>query len=182
TFTVTVDTGDLTGVETIDQTLGDAATATEQRDDTPVQQADEQRGALHGRSILFCEDGPDNQRIVSHYLRRAGADVTLADNGREGVEAVDARGTPGFDLILMDMQMPELDGYAATRALRRQGVDTPIVALTAHAMASDRQKCLDAGCDDHATKPIDRDALIATCVEWAGAKSDATPDGLNAAA
>jgi PAS domain S-box-containing protein len=114
-------------------------------------------------SILFAEDGPDNQLLIRHVLQRAGAAVTVADNGRIAVEkalAADQAGTP-FDLILMDMQMPELDGYDATRLLRQKGVRTPIVALTANAMSGDREECLAAGCNDFATKPIDVPDLLA---------------------
>ncbi len=122
---------------------------------------------LRGR-ILLAEDGEDNQRLISHHLRAAGADVVIAEHGRRALEliaAADAAGQP-FGLLVSDMQMPEMDGYTLARTLRAQAHAIPIIALTAHAMADDRQKCLDAGCDDYASKPIDRGALIATCARW----------------
>ena len=123
---------------------------------------------LEGMRVLYCEDGIDNQRIVAFALRKAGAEVELVDNGRIGIETflrASDNGDP-FDLILMDMQMPEMDGYAATRELRKLGVRIPIIALTAHAMVSDREKCMVAGCDDYAAKPIERQALVALCSRW----------------
>jgi signal transduction histidine kinase/ActR/RegA family two-component response regulator len=113
--------------------------------------------------ILLAEDAPDNQRLISFMLEKAGADVTIADNGQVALtEALAARheGRP-FDVILMDIQLPVLDGYQATSQLRRRGYHGPIIALTADAMGSDREKCLDAGCDDFAAKPIDRKTLLA---------------------
>jgi two-component system, sensor histidine kinase len=122
-------------------------------------------------SILLAEDGPDNQRLISHILTKAGAEVTIVDNGKKATDAARAAAKAGhpFDLILMDMQMPVMDGYEATMALREEGYTGWIVALTAHAMASDRQKCLNAGCNDYATKPIQRQEFFATLAKYVGA-------------
>ena len=122
---------------------------------------------LCGR-ILLAEDGDDNRRLITYHLARAGADVTVAENGRIALDAILAAQQAGqpFDLLVTDMQMPFMDGYALARALRKQHVPIPIIALTAHAMAEDRTKCIDAGCDDYVTKPIDRHALIAVCAAW----------------
>ena len=123
--------------------------------------------ALNGR-ILLAEDGKDNQRLLTFHLRKAGAEVDIADNGRIGLEMLEAaaaRGAP-YDVLLTDMQMPEMDGYTLARTLRSRGWTMPIIALTAHAMAEDRAKCVAAGCDDYASKPIDKTVLLATCAKW----------------
>ncbi|MES2791459.1 MAG: ATP-binding protein [Planctomycetota bacterium] len=112
--------------------------------------------------VLIAEDGPDNQRLIALYLRKAGATVSAVDNGQLAVAlalAEEASGTP-FDLILMDMQMPVMDGYEATERLRAAGFRRPIVALTAHAMTNARERSIASGCNDHATKPIDRIDLL----------------------
>ncbi len=117
---------------------------------------------LKGMQILLVEDGPDNRRLLTHILSKRGADVHTAVNGLECVNKIYPAGDVGLTphLILMDMQMPVLDGYQATRDLREKGCTIPIVALTAHARADDRDKCLAAGCDEFETKPINRDRLI----------------------
>jgi CheY-like chemotaxis protein len=113
---------------------------------------------LKGR-ILLAEDGRDNQRLLMAILGDAGAEVTLAENGRI---AVDLAASQPFDLILMDMQMPELDGYGAATELRNKGFNAPIIALTAHAMMEDRDKCLASGCSGYLTKPIDTESFLYT--------------------
>jgi len=121
---------------------------------------------LAGR-VLLAEDGPDNQRLIRHLLTGLGLEVDLVDNGKDAVDhALRARddGRP-YDLIFMDMQMPVLDGYAATTQLRAAGYRWPIVALTAHAMHEDFGRCIDAGCDDYASKPIDKARLHAVYLE-----------------
>ena len=124
---------------------------------------------LDGLRVLYVEDGLDNQRLVSVLLKKVGVDVTLAENGLIGyhaaMDAVAAE-TP-FDLILMDMQMPEMDGYEATRKLREESYDGSIVALTAHAMTGDRERCLEAGCDHYETKPINKQKLYAVVRSYA---------------
>lgn len=112
---------------------------------------------LSGR-ILVVEDGPDNQVLISFLLRKAGAKVEIAENGALGVEQALASRDAGqpYDLIIMDMQMPVMDGYAATSTLRESDWTGPIVALTAHALKEEADRCLAAGCDAYLRKPIER--------------------------
>ena len=157
TFTMEVGTGDADGSQMITampSNIGDASAPAGAPEGTGGQTI----------SVLVAEDGEDNQRLIAHHLRRAGMLVTLANNGREAVDlalAARKQGQP-YQVILMDMQMPEMDGYDATRHLRGEGWRGPIAALTAHAMSGDRQACIDAGCDHYLTKPIDRDTLLRT--------------------
>jgi PAS domain S-box-containing protein len=116
---------------------------------------------LSGR-ILLAEDGPDNQLLIASILRKRGATVVVAANGRLAIEfalAAMQAGSP-YDLILMDMQMPEVDGMAATAHLRGKGYGGPIIALTANAMAGTRERCMQAGCDNYMTKPIQVPAFL----------------------
>ena len=115
--------------------------------------------------ILLVEDVQFNQVLISTVLKKAGADVAIADNGLVACEMVEKAENGGhpFDLVLMDMQMPVLDGYQASRRLRAAGCSLPIIALTAHAMEGDREKCIEAGCTEYLTKPLDRRLLLQLC-------------------
>ena len=157
TFRVTIATGPLVGVRLLDRP---AEAAVGKPEVGPVSVFGL---TLPACRILLAEDGPDNQRLLSALLRKAGAEVVVAENGQIAVEKAWAARERGiaFDVILMDMQMPVLDGYEATRSLRQKGYGGLIVALTANAMSQDRERCLQAGCDDYASKPIDRRQLIA---------------------
>ena len=139
-------------------------------------------GSLGGR-VLLAEDGEDNQELLGNHLRTAGAEVTLAHNGRVAVDRVKAAlaASVPFDLVLMDMQMPELDGYGATRELRAAGVATPIVALTANAMAEDRGKCLAAGCTEYLAKPVERHQLLEMIARFLPKAGGAKPQAADAA-
>jgi CheY-like chemotaxis protein len=122
---------------------------------------------VHGR-ILFAEDGLDNQRLISFLLKKAGATIDIADNGQVALELLSKVNESNitYDLLLTDMQMPVMDGYMLASTLRSRGIKMPIIALTAHALSDDRQKCLDAGCDDYLSKPIDKNTLLAVCAKW----------------
>jgi PAS domain S-box-containing protein len=156
TFTVTIETGSLEGGRLLD------LSSTPMRH-VPLSSVETSASAsrLEGR-VLLVEDGPDNQRLIAFVLTKAGAVVTIVENGLIALDtALSARnaGYP-FDVIVMDMQMPVMDGYEATRRLRAAGYVGPILALTAHAMAGDDAKCLAAGCDGYLTKPIDRHKFL----------------------
>lgn len=108
--------------------------------------------------VLVAEDGEDNQRLIRHFLGKAGLNVEIVENGQLAIERITE--DPNFDIVVMDMQMPILDGYAATRELRKLGFTLPILALTAHALAGDKERCLEAGCSEYLTKPINRTRFL----------------------
>lgn len=160
TVSVEIATGDITSEELIEpadiftyttSTTGHASTWSQTR-----------QNRLQGVSVLLAEDGADNQKLISFLLKSEGASVTIAANGQEALDIVEKCGHAAFDAVLMDMQMPVLDGYESTKQLRIRGFTGPIVALTAHAMADAKTRCLNAGCSEYLTKPIDRQTLIST--------------------
>jgi signal transduction histidine kinase/FixJ family two-component response regulator len=158
TFHVTIATGSVEGVAMID----------DQNEALASQPVQDKGNVTVDASVLLVEDGPDNQRLISFLLKKAGATVTVKENGLLGMQAALQAledGTP-FDVILTDMQMPVMDGYTATKKLRQLGYSRPIIALTAHAMKEDCQRCLDSGCDDYASKPVNRKKLLSLVNEY----------------
>ncbi|MGE3315317.1 MAG: ATP-binding protein [Planctomycetaceae bacterium] len=173
TFSVTINTG-LAHSETHAAPLPESLNAL---DPGAIQSSEDRiRRPLLGLRILVAEDSPDIQRLIAFHLRAAGADVQAVENGRFALQALSVDGTtfgplrlpPVFDLLLTDMQMPEIDGYELVATLRNKGWSRPIIALTAHALNGDSEKCLMAGCDAHLPKPITKDLLISTLARWAG--------------
>ncbi len=126
----------------------------------------------HSVRILLAEDNPVNQKLTKLMLTKAGYRVTVTNNGREALERYVAS-PKDFDLIFMDVQMPEMDGLEATRSIRKKGFTAvPIVAMTAHAMKGDREKCLEAGMNDYITKPIKREIVFEVLGKWVLRKAD----------
>jgi len=133
---------------------------------------------IRSLNLLLVEDSADNRLIIQAYFKRASDHIDIAENGAIAVEKFKSG---KYDLVFMDVQMPVMDGYTATREIRKweqeQGKkQTPIIALTAHAMKEDVQKSLDAGCTDHLTKPIKRATLMEAVQKYTGAKTDETKD------
>jgi two-component system sensor histidine kinase/response regulator len=124
-------------------------------------------GPARGYRILLVDDNEINLLIATEVLGSAGLHVTSVENGEQAVQRV--RDEP-FDLVLMDMQMPVMDGLQATRAIRRMPgrAHLPIIAMTANALPADRQRCLDAGMDDVLTKPIEPEHLVEAVTRWSG--------------
>ncbi|HEV8002904.1 MAG TPA: ATP-binding protein [Planctomycetaceae bacterium] len=165
-FTVTVATGPLDGVGMHQPAVGSSASR------SVTVRAPNAMPRLSCR-VLIAEDGIDNQRLLSFLLRKAGAEVEVVDNGLAAMQralAAQQEGKP-FAVILMDMQMPVMDGYTSTSKLRAAGYPGVILALTAHTMAGDRERCLAAGCDDYATKPIHGAKLISLILSSQNAAS-----------
>jgi signal transduction histidine kinase/ActR/RegA family two-component response regulator len=155
TFTLTLPVGTAAGVPKLDLPAADGLVVRERQ--SPPEQT-----KLTGVRVLLAEDGETNRKLIRLFLARAGAEVAVAEDGAVAVELATQQ---SFDVVLMDMQMPVMDGYSATSALRRRGIVTPVIALTAHAMQGDEQKCRGAGCTGYLTKPVEMGALLAAIAE-----------------
>jgi len=121
---------------------------------------------LANKRILLVEDNPINQMIVKELLKSYGVLITIAQDGVQALSAV--ANNPPYDLVLMDIQMPNMDGYETTGHLRARPdyQDLPVIAMTAHALAEDREKCLQAGMNDYLAKPIKIELLLTTVIKW----------------
>jgi PAS domain S-box-containing protein len=157
-FVITVDVGIIDGVEFVSG-LESVFQAEGERPVVPSVNLD-------GIKVLLVEDSPDNQALINHFLSKAGAEVDIANNGLEGI--IKAEGG-NHHIVLMDIQMPEIDGYDAIKRLRQNKFEKPIIALTAHGMVEDRERCLNVGATDHLSKPINPANLVGRIRQLAGA-------------
>ncbi|MGE3974380.1 MAG: response regulator [Bdellovibrionales bacterium] len=155
TFTITFDVGSLKNVMYV-QKIAPINEVTQRQRQSVLPN-------LKGTRVLLVEDSIDNQELIAHILKLAEVDVDLANNGEEGVNKA-LKGD--YDVILMDIQMPVLDGYKATQKLRSQSYQKPILALTAHALREERDRCLAVGFNDHLTKPINRKELFERIAQY----------------
>ncbi len=167
TFTIASDQISTKDMITSSGSMGKILLNAEAPSEQPHPKAMASNRQLQGIRVLLAEDGIDNQKLIGLLLKREGVELTIVDNGQLAVQAIH-ESKYSFDLVLMDMQMPVMDGYAATRQLRREDYNRPIVALTANAMNKDRDACLKAGCDDFMTKPVNKSALIKLVAQYAG--------------
>jgi len=153
TFTVTIPIGPIGKVHLIKPSLFNQS--------DPVEDEEFKPDKLACR-ILIVDDRRDVRHISQHFLEKAGARVSTAEDGQQAIDAAIAARDSGepFDVVVMDMQMPNVDGLHAVAELRSAGIEVPIIALTADAMKGDREKCLNGGCDDYLAKPIDQAKLI----------------------
>ncbi len=158
TFSVRVNVGNLRGVPFTPhlnfQTL--------KSNDELLEEEGSETSSLSHLQILVFEDVPDNFRLIRYFLAPTEIKLDWAEDGQMGLEKAAQK---KYDLILMDIQMPRMDGYEATRRLRKNGFTGPIIALTGHALKEERDRCLAAGCNEHLTKPIDRAKLLETIVQ-----------------
>jgi PAS domain S-box-containing protein len=185
TFAFTIETGRLDGVPMVapDACVREDRRNTRQKPEGSDAGVSSSSRPLEGMRIFLAEDGVDNQRLILFHLKKAGAEVRVFENGLLALKALTADGSgegalqdpPPCDLLLTDIQMPEMDGYTLAKTLRSRGSRLGIIALTAHAMAEDRDRCLRAGCNDYVPKPIDKTKLLSVCAAWrrgAGQGSD----------
>jgi CheY-like chemotaxis protein len=162
TFTLTVGTGGVAPTEFVD--------ASEvRRQSAPVLPASESVPTHLDADVLLVDDAVENQRLLSLYLKKIGGRVDIASNGQEGADTALRRWKEGrpYALVLMDMQMPLMDGYTAAALMREKGYTLPVIALTAHAMRSDLDRAIQAGCNAYITKPVERASFLTEVWRWA---------------
>lgn len=161
-FTITVNAGDIRELPNAETLVSSPQITTPQHNTTTAQPS---AVSLSGVRIFLAEDGIDNQRLITHHLRNAGAEVRVFDNGATALASLQQHNSDCWpcDLLVTDIQMPEMDGYTLARTLRTMNCPLPIIALTANAMDGDREKCIEAGCSGYLSKPINKARLVAAC-------------------